>query len=287
VGLCHSIPTTARVIESLLGLDAGELRYVAAGINHQAWFLEVQAAGRDVSDDLRDVLRSRFLPQFGGTTPWQEGELAYLGGQERVRAELLETFGFFLSESSHHASEYVPYFRRSAQSVKAHLPRRWDYLRGSLNVAGQEDALVSASVARLSDRLEYSGEFGMRVIAAQVGGPQAHVYVNVRNDGWVANLPADACVEVPALVNEAGVHPTEVGRLPGRCAGLNLTGIALQTAVVEAVIQRDFAALVGTFALDPLTASLVDLPDIRRMAAELLVAEAAWLPAWLRPQVRL
>ncbi|WP_041231005.1 hypothetical protein [Deinococcus peraridilitoris] len=287
VGLCHSVPTSARVIEELLGLDAGKLRYVAAGINHQAWFLTVEAAGKDLRDDLRDVLRARFLPEYGGTTPWTEGDLAYQGGQERVRAELLETFGYFLSESSHHASEYVPFFRRSPESVKAHLPRRWDYLRGSLNVAGQEDALVSATVARLRARLECSGEFGMRVIAALVGGPAANVYVNVRNDGWIANLPGDACVEVSALVNEAGVHPTVVGRLPGGCAGLNLTGIALQTAAVEAVIRRDCAALIGAFALDPLTASLVELPAIRRLASELLAAQATWLPSWLRTQARL
>lgn len=283
VGLCHSIPGTAGVIAGLLGLDSpADLSYRAAGINHQAWFLDLRVGGEDVNPRLREVLRERFLPEYGGTTGWTEGSLTYAGGQERVRAELMETFGYFTSESSHHASEYVPYFRRSPESIKVYLPRRWDYLRGSLAVAGQEDELTRAAVQGLSEKLTCSGEFGMRIIAAHVGGEPEAVYVNVPNDGWIANLPREACVEVPARVDAGGVRPEVVGRLPGVCAGLNLTGIALQLAVVDAVCERDAAALAGAFALDPLTGSQLDLPAIRSLSGALLQAQARWLPEWLR-----
>ncbi|MFB9991131.1 hypothetical protein ACFFLM_03915 [Deinococcus oregonensis] len=282
VGLCHSIPGTAQVISGLLDLEDQPLVYRAAGINHQAWFIHLSSGGLDLQERLRNTLRARFLPAWGGTTPWTEGAATYTGGQERVRAELMETFGYFTSESSHHASEYVPYFRASPQSVQAHLPRRWDYLRTAQGLVGQEEALTLQAVERLRIHLQPSGEFGMPIIAAQVGGPPAEVYVNVSNDGWISNLPTEACVEVPARVDAGGVHPETIGRLPGACAGLNLTGIALQTAVVEAAVQRDVLALTGAFALDPLTARLLDLPGIRQMARELMQAQARWMPPWVQ-----
>ncbi|MFD1733205.1 hypothetical protein ACFSC4_21865 [Deinococcus malanensis] len=262
------------------------MSYRAAGINHQAWFLSVEAGGVDQQSALRTALRERFLPDYDATTGWTEGDATYAGGQERVRAEMMETFGYFTSESSHHASEYVPYFRRSAQTVKTHLPRRWDYLRSAETVAGQVDTLVALSADRLSRGLQASGEWGMPIIAALEGSEPADVYVNVSNDGWITNLPAEACVEVPARVDARGVHPATMGRLPGACAGLNLTGIALQTAVVDAVVARDPPALTAAMALDPLTASVLDLRDIRAMSRELLAAQQPWLPEWLRAEVR-
>lgn len=281
VGLCHSIPGTAQVISALLGLEGQNLTYRAAGINHQAWFLNLSSRGVDLQERLRATLRERFLPTSGGFTPWTEGAATYSGGQERIRAELMETFGYFTSESSHHASEYVPYFRHSPAATQAHLPRRWDYLRTAQALAGQEEAQTREAVGRLRARLEPSGEFGMPIIAAHTGGPTAEVYVNVRNDGWIDNLPPEACVEVPAQVKAGGVYPEKMGRLPGVCAGLNLTGIALQTAVVDATLQRDVRALIGAFALDPLTARILDLPRIRQMACELMQAQARWMPPWI------
>ncbi|MFC4427276.1 hypothetical protein [Deinococcus navajonensis] len=285
VGLCHSIPGTAAVIARLLGLAPQTLTYRAAGINHQAWFLTLEAAGVDQRHRLRAALREQFLPAYGGATPWTEGEGTYAGGQERVRAELMETFGHFTSESSHHASEYVPYFRRSPEAVKAHLPRRWDYLRTAQAMQGQEAGLIGASVRQLSHDPRPSGEGAMPLIAALEGGEQTELYVNVRNDGWITNLPAEACVEVPAQVDRRGIRPQQIGRLPAACAGLNLTGIALQTTAVEAVAARDPEGLLAAFALDPLTASLLDLGSIRAMAHELFQAQRSWLPGWLRPAV--
>ncbi|UQN08938.1 hypothetical protein [Deinococcus sp. QL22] len=148
----------------------------------------------------------------------------------------METFGYFTSENSHHASEYVPSFWASPASSPAHLPRRWDYLRTTQALAGQEENLTREAGSRLCTQLEPSGEFGMPIIAAHIGGPPAEIYVNVRNDGSIGNLRPEACVEVPARVERSGVHPEKMGRLPGVCAGLNLTGIALQKAVVDAVM---------------------------------------------------
>lgn len=282
VGLCHSIPGTAKMLANLLNVPFEELTYEAAGINHQAWFLTLRRGEEDLNPRLRRLLRETFLPEYGGFTAFQEGGLAYQGGQERVRAELMETFGYFLSESSHHASELVPYFRKTRESVVAHLPRRWDYLRGSLQVAGQEAHATNDTVEGLRSKLAMSDEFGMRIVAAHASGEPSTVYGNVMNDGLIDNLPPDACVEVPCLVDARGVTPKTMGRLPSACAGLNLTGVAVQSTAVEAAVNRDPDALRAAFALDPLTASVVDLPDLRAMTAELLDAQRRWLPSWVR-----
>ena len=284
IGLCHSVPGSARTIAALLGMPERELAYVAAGVNHQAWFLRLATRSEDTGDlnaRLARVLRERFMPEFGGVTPWTEGGDTYVGGQERVRAELMETYGYFLSESSHHASEYVPYFRRSPVSVKAHLPRRWDYLRGSRATRGHEDAQITAATSALQAELRHSGEYGMQIVAAGHTGEDTDVYANVRNAGFIENLPDDACVEVPCHVDAHGVHPRAVGRLPAACAGLNLASVAVQTTAVEAVLKRDVRALVAAFALDPLTASVLDLPGIRSLARDLFEAQRPWLPAWV------
>ncbi|GHF53502.1 alpha-galactosidase [Deinococcus metalli] len=280
MGLCHSIPHTAALLEDLLAVPRGELTYRAAGINHQAWFLTLEHRGTDLHARLRDILRRRFLPDHGGYTPWTEGHDTYVGGQERVRAELLETFGYVLSESSHHASEYVPYFRRTPEAVKAALPRRWDYLRGAEAGLGHEQATLDAAVDARRARLEPSAEYGMRIVAATLGSGPEHVYVNVVNGGLIANLPADACVEVPAVADAAGVTPQPAGRLPAPCAGLNLTNVAVQLSAVEAATQRDPRRIEAAVALDPLTASILDLRDIRAMTRDLIAAQRRWLPAW-------
>lgn len=281
VGLCHSIPGTADLLADLLGVSRGELEYRAAGINHQSWFVRLHHEGRDLNPRLRQVLRERFLPRFGGTTPWTEGGPTYVGGQERVRAELLETFGYFTSESSHHGSEYVPYFRRGART-KTHLVRRWDYYRGSILTAGREEESTREAVASLQRDLTRSAEYAPRIIEAMETGTSTRVYGNVPNTGLIDNLPADACVEVECAVDALGVRPEPFGRLPARCAGLNLTNVAAQVAAVEAARLGSREALDAAFALDPLTASILDLEDIRLMVRELLEAQAAYLPDWAR-----
>ncbi|MFC5595987.1 family 4 glycosyl hydrolase [Deinococcus cellulosilyticus] len=287
VGLCHSIPGTAQVIADFLGMDAQLLAYQAAGINHQAFFLKLEVEGRDMQDDLREVLRKQFLPSYGGTTPWTEGGPTYVGGQERVRAELMETFGYFISESSHHVSEYVPYFRQEVFELKSHLVRRWDYLKGSLQVAGKEQEMTRGALENLKQNLCPSHEYGIKIIAAMESGTETTVYANVMNDGLIPNLPDDACVEVPCKVTSGGLLPVAVGKIPPQCAGLNLTNIALQRTIVDAVIEQDARAVRAGFALDPLTASVLDLPAIRQLAEDLLHAQGKWLPGWLQESRRL
>ena len=281
VGLCHSIPGTAKVIADLLNVDVDRLHYQAAGINHQAFFLNLLVDGKDMQADLRNVLRKQFLPEYGGTTLWTEGGPTYVGGQERVRAELMETFGFFVSESSHHVSEYVPYFRRETFELKSHLVRRWDYLKGSLQVAGKEQEITRAALNSLKEKLSPSQEYGIKIVAAMESGTETTVYANVMNEGLIPNLPDEACVEVPCKVTAQGLVPVAVGKLPPQCAGLNLTNIALQRTVVDGVIEQDALTVLAGFALDPLTASVLDLPAIRQMGQELLEAQERWLPGWL------
>lgn len=282
VGLCHSIPGTVSVVADLLGVPEHTLEHLVAGINHQAFFLKLRVDGVDQQEALRNVLRSRFLPEWGGSTPWTEGGPTYVGGQESVRAELLETFGHMVSESSHHASEYVPYFRRDPLELKRHFVRRWDHLKGALQVSQQEDQIRQEQVQQLLKDLHPSREYGIQIIEALESGMERQVHVNVMNTHLISNLPEWACVEVPCKVNRQGLFPVVVGKLPPQCAGLNLGGIAVQRTVVDAVIEQDLQGVLAAFALDPLTSAVLDLPSIRQMAHELLTVQKEWLPDWLQ-----
>lgn len=283
VGLCHSIPGTARMLAEKLGVPFEELDYLAAGINHQAWFLRLEHRGADLRPRLLERLRAEFLPEYGGSTPWTEGTSTYVGGQERVRAELMDAFGYFVSESSHHSSEYVPYFRKNPGLVSEYIPRRWDYLRFCIANAGKEEEQTRALVEALKRDLTPSAEYGMQVLRALQGGRPARVYGNVVNRGYVENLPAGACVEVPCTVDAGGVHPQPVGKLPLQCAALNQTNLLPQQLAVAAVLEQNPEHVTHALLLDPLTAALLTPPQVQAMTAELLQAQQRWLPEFLRP----
>lgn len=281
VGLCHSIPGTAAMLAAKLGIPLEALEYKAAGINHQAWFVELRHQGQDVYPRLRERLTREFLPKYGGSTGWTEGGPTYVGGQERVRTELMDAFGFFVSESSHHSSEYVPYFRKNPQQMLEYIPRRWDYLKFCIANAGKEEEETQALLGQLKERLEPSIEYGMQIVGALETGAPSSAYVNVMNRGYIENLPPEACVEVPARVDGKGIHPEQMGALPLQCAALNLTNVNVQRLAVAAVLEEDPRHVVHALLLDPLTGAILSLPQIQAMTAEMLEAERRWLPAFL------
>jgi alpha-galactosidase len=285
VGLCHSVQNTSRMLARHLGVPYDDVDFLAAGINHQAWFLRFQRGGEDLYPRLREVMMRRHLEQTGidGLTA-DRGEHSeevgddsiYEGGSERVRTEIMAAFGYFHTESSHHASEYLPYFRKGAALIESYLPKRWDYYEvcAAHDEAGRSGELLANLKAELAPSVEYGAQI---VYGMETGHPQV-IYGNVVNRELIPNLPAGCCVEVPCLVDRNGVQPTVVGPLPPQCAAVNRTNVNVQELAVEAALSGDREHVYHAVMLDPLTGALLTLKQIRAMVDELFTAEAAWLP---------
>jgi alpha-galactosidase len=286
VGLCHSVQNTSRMLARELAVPYEEVHYVSAGINHQAWFLRFEQGGHDLYPRLRETMVSRHLSSAvtsdhdhdDGDHSEAAGPSVYEGGIERVRTELMTRFGYFHTESSHHSSEYVPYFRKNKALIDEYIPQRWDYYE--LCAAHDEDGQTADLLARLKDQLTPSLEYGARIINSTVSGEPTVVYGNVINDGLIDNLPHGCCVEVPCLVDNNGLQPTAVGSLPPQLAALNQNAINVQKLAVEAALTGDREHVYHAIMLDPLTAAVLTLDQIVKMVDELFDAHAASL-TWL------
>jgi alpha-galactosidase len=185
--------------------------------------------------------------------------------------------GYFHTESSHHASEYWAWFRKSPALTNEYLDRRWDYLeicRSADAAYTNEDIVEEAR----REGPKHGGEFAAPIIDSVVTGTRRVVYGNIRNGGAVENLPPDACVEVACSVDCNGVKPTRYGSLPSACAALNNVQITAQRLAVEAAMTGDRDLVHAAIALDPLTSALLTLPQIHEMVDRMLEAEAPWLP---------
>ena len=289
VGLCHSVQNTTHMLAQQLGIASAELRFKSAGINHQAWLLELRHAERDVYPRVRETMRRTHLegsPQRAlqpdiGDHSQPQSVTVYEGGQERVRTSLMDVFGYFHTESSHHASEYLPYFRKDPSTVLEFIPERWDYLE--ICCAHSGDGLEELLLA-LKKELKPSLEYGSSIINAIETNAPVVIHGNVPNTGLITNLPEGCCVEVACLVDGSGVQPTYVGALPPQLAALNRTNIGVQELAVEAALTKNIQHVYHAIALDPLTAALLTLGEIKQMTAELLAAQAPWLPQFDLPR---
>ncbi len=289
VGLCHSVQGTTRMLADALQVPYDEVDYRVAGINHQAWILEFRRGAEDLYPRLREELgRAHLKGAFTGELGPDLGDhsearsvSSYEGGQERVRTEIMAAFGYFHTESSHHASEYLPYFRKDQQLISELIPERWDYFEvcSRHDEAGLKDLLE-----RLKTELKPSLEYGSQIIHSLETNTSRVIYGNVANNGLITNLPEGCCVEVPCLIDAGGVQPTAVGKLPPQCAAVNRTNINVQELAVEAALTGNLEHVYHAVQLDPLTASLLTLGQIRDLVDELLGAEAAWLPDFAKLQ---
>jgi alpha-galactosidase len=276
VGLCHSVQHTARDICADIGVPADEVDYLAAGINHMAFFLRLEHRGVDLYPRLAERAATSPAPTRGS------GPRAM---SDAVRYEVLKHFGYFVTESSEHFSEYVPWFIKRGRDDLIdrfaipldEYPRRceeqnagWDALRHRL-----EDADEPMHVTR-------SDEYGSGIVHSVVTGTPRTIYGNVANHGLIDNLPAGCCVEVPCLVDASGVHPQAVGALPPQLAALVQTNVNVQSLAVEAIVTGRREHVYHAAMLDPHTAAELDLDQIHRLVDQLIVAHADWIPAPLR-----
>ncbi len=287
VGLCHSVQGTSRMLARQLDIPYADVTFTCAGINHQAWFLTFKRGNEDLYPRLRETMNRRHLAgataaglatDHGDHSGPDRDDSDYEGGSERVRTAIMAAFGYFHTESSHHASEYLPYFRKNPELTRRFIASRWDYYE----ICAAHDASDSTErqLARLKEELTPSLEYGARIVHAMETGEPAVIYGNVPNHGLISNLPAGCCVEVACLVDSNGVQPTVVGALPPQCAAVNRSNINVQELAVQAALTGTRAHVEHAIMLDPLTSTILTLDQIKAMTADLIAAEAEWLPAF-------
>jgi len=274
IGLCHSVQNTAELLARELGVPLEEVTFDSAGVNHTAWFTTYRRGEEDLIPRIRAVMKARYIDETEPLLPRSDDPYESI---ERVRAELMELTGFFHTESSHHASEYWAWFRKSPELTSHYLDRHWDNLEISSTVdKEQSDAEIVDEARR--EGIRHGGELAAPIMDSIVTGTRRVVYVNVRNHGLITNLAPDACVEVACVADRAGVRPVRYGALPPACAALNEVQIAVQRLTVRAAMTGSRKLVHAAVALDPLTSAMSTLPKIHEMADKMLAAEAEWLP---------
>ncbi len=268
VGLCHSVQGTSRQVAEYLDIPYEEMTWRCAGINHNAWFTTLNHHGEDLYPRLRERARNPEIYE-----------------QDPVRFEVMRRLGAFVTESSGHFSEYVPYFRKRPDLIQkytraGYLGEGGFYANNWPRWRHANDELI-ASMLRGDAPIprERGHEYGSFIVEAIEGGRPASIHGNVRNEGWIDNLP-DGCVEVECDVDRSGIHPCHFGSLPEQLAALNRAHMAVHELIVEALLQRDRTKAKYALMLDPLTAAVCSLEEIDHLFEEMWSAERESLTAF-------
>jgi alpha-galactosidase len=266
VGLCHSVQICVSHLFRDLGLDPTGVRSKIAGINHMAWLLEVTKDGADLYPEINRRARIRQQEKH----------------HDMVRYELMFKFGYYVTESSEHNAEYHPYFikRSYPELIEAlnipldEYPRRcvrqieqWSHMRGEL-----------VNNIHLSHTRTH--EYASYIFEAMETNNPIKIGANVMNTGLITNLPKEACVEVPCLVDANGVTPTYVGDLPPQLAALNRTSINTQLLTIEAAVTGKREHIYHAALLDPHTSAELSMDDIVALCDDLIEAHGEWLPKY-------
>jgi len=275
VGLCHGVQTTLDLIAGYCEVPKEEITFVCGGINHMDWFLKLEHKGRDLYPRLREVFER---PEYYKN--------------EKVRGEVFRHFGYFMTESTGHLSEYVPWFRKNQKALDLYCDEPsfggesgayYKYGKALAAKYAEHDPL-EFETAKIESR---SVEYCSYILEAVVTGRPFRLMGNVRNEGYITNLPDGCCVEVPTFADDTGLHPTVIGELPPQCAAACLTNVNVQTLSALAGLEAEPEHIVHALALDPLTAAVCTLKEIRDMCSEMLEAQRQWLPQFEGRSIRL
>jgi alpha-galactosidase len=280
VGLCHSVQGTAAELARDLDIPESDLRYRAAGINHMAFFLNFEARNpdgtyRDLYPALREGYRAGRIPLESSWNP---------RCPNLVRYEAMMHLGYFVTESSEHFAEYVPWFIKLGRPdliAQFRIPLDEYPLRCEEQIARWA---AQAESYRTAERIEVaqSHEYAATIMNAVVTGEPAVIYGNLANRGFIPQLPAGAAVEVPCLVDANGIQPTVVTAIPPQLVALMRTNLNVQELTVAALMEENREHVYHAAMLDPHTAAELDLRQIRALVDDLIAAHDPWLPDWLR-----
>lgn len=274
VGLCHSVQVCIPQLFKALDMEefVPETKWDIAGINHQAWLLKVEDGK---GNDLYPEIKRRAADFLAGKT-------SYDADWDRVRYEMMLQFGYYITESSEHSAEYTPWF------IKGKYPELIERYKIPLDeypkrcIKQIEDWKKMRGELVNNEKLEHekSREFASFIINAMENDVSYRIHGNVLNHGMIPNLPPNACVEVPCLVDRAGIHPCYVGNLPEQCAAVNRTNINVQLLTIQAARSRRKEDLYMAAMMDPHTAAELSMDEIRCMCDEMLEAHRDWMPEY-------
>ncbi|MBR7131153.1 MAG: alpha-glucosidase/alpha-galactosidase [Lentisphaeria bacterium] len=279
VGLCHSVQVCAKCLFGTLGLDHSDermakIQWHVAGINHMAWLLKITENGKDLYPELKKLAEKK-------VRMWRKAPKEKKFG-DMVRLEMMKRFGYYVTESSEHNAEYAPYW------IKKNYPGLVDEWCIPLDeyprrcVRQIEGWKKQYAELRNDPHLSHtiSREYGSLIMESIVTGKPCQIGGNVMNHNLITNLPSDAVVEVPCLVDKNGVQGTYVGALPPQCAALNMTNINVQLLTIEAALTRKRDHIYQAAMLDPHTAAELSIDDIVSMCDDLIAAHGNMLPKY-------
>ncbi|HSK99697.1 MAG TPA: alpha-glucosidase/alpha-galactosidase [Rubrobacteraceae bacterium] len=265
VGLCHSVPYTVREIAAYIGVPHEKIVFECAGINHIAWMTRLEVGGEDAYPRLFEAMED---PE--------------IYARDRVRFELMRRFGYFVTESSEHNAEYTPYFLRDDALIERFDIPVDDYVRRSERNLRRYADVRKTLLTGGSFPLDRSVEYGSLIIHSTTTGLSRTVYGNVENTALIANLPHGSCVEVPVLVDAAGLRPCHAGDLPPQLAATCAPHTAVQNLTVRAALEAKREHVYHAAMLDRHASSVLSLDDIAALVDELMVAHGDSLPEGLR-----
>jgi alpha-galactosidase len=271
VGLCHSVQGTAMTLARYISAPFEEVSYWVAGINHMAWFLKFLWKGEDAYPLL-----------------WKAMEDPEIYERDIVKWEIMKHFGAFVSESSVHNSEYMPYFRRTPELVDKYTSSRmWGVRKGMSREERRADFERRRAEREAENRrlafgneeilVERGPEYFSRILNAIETNKPYVFNGNVRNTGLITNLPPGSIAEVPIVTDGCGLHPCYVGDLPPALAALNRSNLCVQELAVKGFVEQDRECIYRAVQLDPLTASKLTLPKIREMVNEMFEADKEYV----------
>ncbi len=269
LGLCHGVQGTAGEMASFIGLGRDEVRYWTVGINHLAWFLRFESLdGEDLYPRIWDKLEKDGPPE-----------------DDKIRWDFARHIGYFMTESSGHFSEYVPYYRKR-QDIMEQLSGPGfggvhAYILDHYRTHWKPHAERAFKQIRGEEPIPFGGrsvEYASNIINSLETGELFRLNANVMNDGLITNLPQGSCVEVPTFVDNLGAHPCAVGDLPPQCAALDISNINVHTLAVQAALEGDREKAFQAVLVDPLTSAVCSPGEIRAMFDELFEANRQWMP---------
>lgn len=262
VGLCHSVQTCASDLLSKLNMSAEGISYKIAGINHMGWLLEITKDGKDLYPEIKK--RAKTLGKH----------------DDMIRFELMKQFGYYVTESSEHNAEYLPYFIKNTHPEfieKYNIPLD-EYPRRCISQIENWDKCKKDLVNNEEINHERTKEYASYIMEAIETGRPYTFGGNVLNTGLITNLPNDCCVEVTCLADKNGITPCYVGELPIQLAALNRTNVNVQLLTVEAALTRNKDYIYYAAMLDPHTSSELSIDDIKNLVDDLIKEHGDWLP---------
>ncbi|TVQ25660.1 MAG: alpha-glucosidase/alpha-galactosidase [Spirochaetaceae bacterium] len=271
VGLCHSVQGCAKSLLSAVDMTAENPRWHIAGINHMAWLLEFTDGDKDLYPEIKSRAKE-LLAEARAGRPGDHDNL--------VRLAVMETFGYYITESSEHNAEYTPWWIKSRYPElieNFNIPLD-EYPRRCVDQIAKWNDMRESLLGDSSISHELTLEYASQIIEAVVKDKPTRIHGNILNQGHIANLPDRCVVEVPCLVDTNGVHGVVVGNLPEQCAALNRTNVNVHLVSLEAAKHQDRQMAYQAAALDPHTAAELSLEDIVKMCDELFEAHRDMLP---------